>query len=180
MSADDIFVIGVGRTSFTRDAAHTIKTLSENAVSAALTDAGLTRRDIGAAFFANAGQGALENQHMIRGEVALRHCGFEAIPIVNVENACASAMTALYMATMALRAGESEVVLALGAERLAAGDAAASKDFFKGALDVAGGDADLAQLIGPTQNGEDAAARSIFMDLYAGLARGHMQWYGTM
>jgi acetyl-CoA acetyltransferase len=32
----------------------------------------------------------MERQHMIRGEIALREMGIGGIPVVNVENACAS------------------------------------------------------------------------------------------
>ena len=58
--------------------------------------------DIGMAFFANAVAGVLTGQEMIRGQVALRHTGLLGIPIVNVENACASASSAFSLACMAV------------------------------------------------------------------------------
>ena len=38
----------------------------------------------------------MQGQDLIRGEIALRSMGIEGIPVTNVENACASASTALY------------------------------------------------------------------------------------
>ncbi|MFK5088433.1 thiolase family protein, partial [Klebsiella pneumoniae] len=75
-----------------------MKTLSRSAVDAALGDAGLQKADIEAAFFANASQGHMERQHMIRGEILLREMGIGGIPVVNVENACASGSTAFNLA----------------------------------------------------------------------------------
>lgn len=178
--SDDVFIIGVGRTTFTRDKHQSVRDLTKLATQAALADAGVWPQQLSAAFFSNAGQGALEGQHMIRGQVALRHAGIERIPIINVENACASASTALQLAVTAIRAGEAEIVLAVGAERLAMGDGERSKSFFYGALDVGEPDTKLSQLTGTDlQSSGENADRSIFMDVYAGLARAHMDRYGT-
>ena len=169
MQSDDLFIIGTGRTPFTSDPSSSVKRLSAIAIGAALEDAGVGKADIQAAFFSNAGQGALGGQHMIRGQIVLRDCGFEQIPIINVENACASATTALLQALTTLRAGEAEVVLAIGTERLSVGDRPAERAFFSGAIDV-----EPAQ-----EGGTSAGERSIFMDIYAQLAREHMTRYGT-
>ena len=40
-------------------------------------------------------QGHMEGQQMIRGQVALRSMGIGGIPVVNVENACASGSSAV-------------------------------------------------------------------------------------
>lgn len=177
-SCDDVFVLGVGRTPFDRDAGRSIKTLVAGAVRAALADAGISTGEIGSAYFANAGQGALEGQHMIRGQVALRALGVERIPIINVENACASATTALQLAVTAIRAGEVETALVVGAERLAAGGGADSKAFFSGALDVHSEDVVQSSAPGELSSG-NPASRSVFMDIYADLARTHMALHGT-
>ena len=44
--------------------------------------------------------------------------GIDSIPIYNVENACASGSTAFHLAIQNLRAGNSDVALALGAEKM--------------------------------------------------------------
>ena len=69
-------------------------------------------------FFSNAVAGILTDQEMIRGQVALRHTGLLGVPMVNVENACASASSAFYLACMAVGSGAVEVALAVGSEKL--------------------------------------------------------------
>ncbi|ATQ44977.1 thiolase family protein [Caulobacter mirabilis] len=170
MRDDDVYIIGTGRTPFSSDRSASVKALAQSAIETALSDAGVSRAEVQAAYFANAGQGALGGQHMIRGQIALRHAGFEHIPVVNVENACASATTALTQAVALIRAGEADVALAAGAERLATGDRPNEKLFFAGATDVLAAESDgfVAE--------QD---RSVFMDIYASLARDYMERYGA-
>ena len=115
---DDIYVVGVGMTPFGRMLDVDMKTMSRTAVDAALGDAGLQKADVEGAFFANASQGHMERQHMIRGEILLREMGIGGIPVVNVENACASGSSAFNLAVTFLKAGEGDVALALGAEKM--------------------------------------------------------------
>lgn len=176
---EDVFVLGVGRTAFSRNRKTSIAELTSEAVLSALLDAGVHTAQLSAAFFANAGQGALEGQHMIRGQIALRHSAIDRIPIYNVENACASATTAVHLATIAVRAGEAEIVLVVGAECLASGSAQKSKAFFHGALDVSDPGNQFRQLTAETAHQDNADQRSIFMDLYAGMARNHMERFGS-
>ena len=65
-------------------------------------------------FFTNTFWGMFTNQHSIRGQVILRSMGIEAIPVTNVENACAGASTALHLAYTSVKAGMVDVALALG------------------------------------------------------------------
>jgi acetyl-CoA acetyltransferase len=85
-AVERVYVIGVGMTVFGRFLDRSIKDLSRSAVLEALADAGCGVQDVGAAFFANSGQGYHEGQITIRGQVALRPRNQESI--VNVENAC--------------------------------------------------------------------------------------------
>ena len=110
--------------------------MTREAVDLALRDAGCGREAVQSAFFANAGQGALEGQFMIPGQLALRSCGFSGIPIVNVENACASASTAFHLAWTQLRAGACDVALAIGAEKMLTPDRERNLSVFHGAWDV--------------------------------------------
>jgi acetyl-CoA acyltransferase len=77
---------------------------------------------VGAAFFSNAYGGLLSGQESVRGQVALHDAGIHSVPIVNVENACASGSTALWSGVRAIRSGECEVVLVAGAEKMFVGD----------------------------------------------------------
>jgi acetyl-CoA acyltransferase len=133
------------------------------------------------------GQGALENQHAVRGQIALSAAGIEGVPVYNVENACASASSALALAATALRAGDHEVVLAVGCEKMCVDDKQRVFELFEGCWDVARAQDTLATLkqVAPQMTPPEIAAReagiprSVFMDVYAALARDHMQRFGT-
>ena len=115
-----VYLVGVGMTKFGWLPDSSVKDITTAAVSAALADAGIGTEAIEAAYFGNATQGALEGQYMIPGQVALREMGIEGVPVVNVENACASASTAFALACKDIRAGDASVVLAVGAEKMLA------------------------------------------------------------
>ena len=182
----DIYVIGVGMTRFGKLLDRSVKSLTREAVTAALTDSGIRQADVGAAFFANATQSPIEGQHMVAGQIALRDMGFEQTPISNVENACASASTAFHLAYTNLLAGMSDVALAVGVDKMYHEDKARGFAVFDGAWDVtrAQETADILSALGQGVEapvGRDAAAaqRSLFMDVYASLAKYHMKTYGT-
>jgi len=178
-----LYIVGVGSTPTGRFADVPLRAMAHQAVDLALADAGTTTDQVGAAFFANVGQSLLQGQHMIGGQVALRGAGLEGIPVVNVENACASASTAFYLACAHLRAGLCDVALAVGAEKLSHPDKARTFSIFDGAHDAEQPEAllrFLAEQAGkdPAQ-AADAQQRSVFMDIYAALARAHMARHGT-
>jgi len=182
----DVYVVGVGMTPFGKFLDRSVKDLTREAVLAALADAGIGRERIDAAFFANAAQPVLDGQFMIGGEIALRGCGFSGIPIVNVENACASASTALHLAVGQLKAGMADVVLAVGAEKMYDADKARSFAIFDGAWDVHQVAASTQALLAlgegvqpPPGRPEGSSPRSVFMDIYAALAKFHMKTYGS-
>ncbi|MEC3947784.1 thiolase family protein [Sphingobium sp. HWE2-09] len=182
---DDIFVVGVGMTPFGRRPEADIGHLSGLAVRAALADADISQSEIGAAFFANATQGHMEGQHMIRGQVALRHMGIQGIPVVNVENACASGSSAFALAVTQLRAGETDVALALGTEKLFSPDRDRMMSAFDSACDVTDHVAIRDRLMGlgegieAPEGSTSPRPYSMFMDVYAAFARQHMLQYGT-
>jgi acetyl-CoA acetyltransferase len=182
----DVYVVGVGMTPFGKFLDRSVKDLTRDAVLAALADAGIGRERIDAAFFANAAQPVLDGQFMIGGEIALRGCGFAGIPIVNVENACASASTAFHLAVGQLKAGMADVVLAVGAEKMYDADKARSFAIFDGAWDVHQVAASTQALLAlgegvspPPGRPEGSSPRSVFMDIYAALAKFHMKTYGS-
>lgn len=179
-----VYIVGVGMTRFGIDLMRTVKELTRQAVEAALADANCAASQIEAAWFANTSQGMLEGQHMIRGQVALRPLGFTGIPITNVENACASASTALFEAVNYLKAGAADIVLAVGAEKLSHADRARSLAVFDAGWDVALTDESRAALLAlggmdEAQLPPPAERRSVFMDIYAAFARQHMRLYGS-
>ena len=92
-----LYVAGVAMTKFGPMPGSSVRSLTAEAVEACLDDAGATAADVEAAYFSNTMQGVLEGQLSIAGQIALRHTGIEGVPVVNVENACASGSTALWM-----------------------------------------------------------------------------------
>ncbi|MHB2268025.1 thiolase family protein [Aliihoeflea sp. PC F10.4] len=182
---EDIFVVGVGMTQFGRMLDKSIKEMSATAAGAAMADAGLEASALDAVYFANATQGHMENQHMIRGQIVMRSMGVGGIPVVNVENACASGSTALNLAMNHLRAGEGDIAMALGAEKMFSTDRALMFAAFDSGWEVAG-DAENRERLLALGEGVDVPEGStsdkpysVFMDIYAAFARFHMKTFGT-
>lgn len=179
------YVVGVGMTRMGKLADSSVKSLTEEAVSEALKDAGLSAGGIQAAYFSNATQSHMEGQLMIRGEIALRAMGIGEIPVVNVENACASASTAFAMANQHLRAGDADVVLAVGAEKMFSQDRERMFSVFDSGWDIATVEQNKAQLLALGEgvevppNTTSPKPYSVFMDVYAAFCRLHMKHFGT-
>lgn len=181
----DVYVVGVGMTPFGKFRDKSIKALTREAVSAALEDVGLEARQLDGAFFSNAVQGHMEGQHMIRGEIALREMGIQGIPVVNVENACASASTGFKLAVDFLKAGNGHCCLAVGAEKMYSEDRALMFSAFDSGWDVSVGMevarrlANLGRGVEEPPGSRSTKPYSAFMDVYAGFARLHMKTFGT-
>ncbi|MBI2170102.1 MAG: thiolase family protein [Actinobacteria bacterium] len=191
----EVVVAGVGMTKFARSEAG-VRPLAEEAVAAALDESGVDVSRIEAAFFANAVAGLITGQEMIRGEVALQNTGLSGLPIVNVENACASASSAFHLAWMSVASGLYDVAVAVGSEKLTHEDKSRSFRAIGSAVDVEWIQGLLAQMPGPSgpPSGDKAAAedggggggggspgqgRSLFMDFYAAAARAYMGQSGA-
>lgn len=178
-------IAGGGMTAFGKFPTRTLKDLAGEAIKAALADAGLETADIEAAYMGNAAAGTITGQVCVPGEVVLRALGIGGIPVINVENACATASTALNQAAAMVTAGLYDVVLAVGYEKLVHEDKARTFSVFSGAVDVSDMDG-LAALVdrkmkavGLQGDVAGAASRSLFMDIYATEAVAHMKAYGT-
>lgn len=182
---EEVYIVGVGMTPFGRLLDTDIKSMVRQATDAALGDAGLGKEALSAAFFANASQGHMDGQHMIRGQVALRSMGIGGIPVVNVENACASGSSAFSLAVNHLRAGAGEVALAVGAEKMVSKDRERMFSVFDSAWDVSDATAIRDQLLELGQGVEvppgttSPKPYSVFMDVYAAFARSHMKQFGS-
>lgn len=180
-----VYVVGVGMTPFGKHPDQTIKSLATAATTQALQDAGCTAGDLQAAFFANSTQGRMESQDMIRGQIALRSMGIQGIPVVNVENACASASSAFHLAVGHVRSGAADVVLAAGAEKMFSADKERMFSIFDGAWDVHETERnrrlllDMGRGIVPPEGSTSAKPYSVFMDIYAAMGRMHMREFGT-
>src|SRR2546428_6244530 len=156
-------VVGAAMTRFGKYLDCDLRDLAEEAVRNAVQDAGLDLKEVEAAYVGNSVAGLITGQETIRGQVVLRKAGVLGIPIVNVENACASASTAFHLGWMSVASGLYDCVLALGVEKLSDPDKAKSLRAFNSAVDVS----ELAEIekrLG--RSGDRAANRSLFMDLY--------------
>ncbi|WP_079129262.1 thiolase family protein [Streptomyces qaidamensis] len=181
MSAPPVWIAGVGMTPFgvRRDAS--VKDLTRDAVTEALKDAGGRLGDVDAAYFGNTCQSVLEGQLVVPGQMALRSMGFERIPVINVENACATGATALHQAVLHVRSGAADVVLAVGVEKTNVDDKRRMLGLFDGGVDVHDPDGVRAVLreLGGDVPDDAGVPRSMFMDIYGALARSHMKTFGT-
>ncbi|MDN3016169.1 beta-ketoacyl synthase N-terminal-like domain-containing protein [Paenibacillus sp. BSR1-1] len=131
-----VAVLGVGMHPFGKFEHKHLKDLANTAIWNAIEDAGIEANRIEAAFVGNCLGGLLVGQESVRGQVILRHAGFKGIPIVNVENACATASTAFRMAWLSVISGMHDVVLAVGVEKMFVGDTAKSIEALSTATDI--------------------------------------------
>jgi acetyl-CoA acetyltransferase len=175
-------IVGTGMTHFGKHLDRSMRSLASEAVAGALADAGLQPSDVGMVFHSNAVAGVLHGQEMIRGQATLRETGLLGLPIVNVENACASASTAFSLAVMAVRSGTVDVALAVGTEKLTHPDKVRSLSAIATAVDLEE-DPEARALIDSVLLGLEgeipAGSGSKFMDIYAERARAYMDRSGA-
>ena len=120
----EVGIIGVGAHPTGRFMEKPLKAIAYPAIWRALNDAGVEPADLQAAYVGNSLGGLLTGQEGVRGQIVLQYSGITGIPVVNVENACASAMTALRGAWLEVASGAADVALAVGVEKMNVGDSA--------------------------------------------------------
>jgi acetyl-CoA acyltransferase len=112
-ASDEIWILGIHMTKFGKHPDLDVVDLGSEAIMGALADAGVTMRDIGILAAGNLmGSGGI-------GQQLQKQIGQTGIPVYNVSNACATGATALRTAIMAVKAGEVDMGLAVGVEKLA-------------------------------------------------------------
>ena len=160
----DVRIRGAAVTRFGLHPDRSARDLVEEAVAAALNDAGVEPQDVQAAFVGNAAAGLVNGQESIRGQVVLRRTGLMGLPIVNVENADASSSTALHLAWQAVAGGLRDCVVVLGYEKLDHRDRARSYQALNATMDLT----ELADVFGP-HAGEE---RNVLLDLSGATSSG--------
>lgn len=111
-ASDEIFILGINMTKFGKHPDKDIVDLAADAVQAALADGGVTMADMGILAAGNLmGGGGF-------GQALQKQVGQTGIPVYNVSNACATGATALRTVIMAIKAGECDMGLAVGVEKL--------------------------------------------------------------
>src|SRR4051794_38405108 len=112
--AEDVWILGITMTKFGKHPDKDTLDLASEAALGALADGGVTMRDIGVLAAGNLMGGSAPIGQMIQKQI-----GQTGVPVYNVANACATGATALRTAIMAVKAGEAEMGLAVGVEKLA-------------------------------------------------------------
>jgi acetyl-CoA acetyltransferase len=114
MASEDVFILGIRMTKFGKHKELDTVDLATEATLAALADGGVTMKDMNIIAAGNLMGGALPIAQVIQ-----KACGQTGIPAYNVSNACATGATALRVVGMSIKAGESDLGLAVGVEKLA-------------------------------------------------------------
>jgi acetyl-CoA acetyltransferase len=111
-----VVVAGVGMIPFSKPGAGApYPAMGAAAARAALADAGIAYEDIAQAYV------GYVYGDSTAGQRTLYEVGMTGIPVVNVNNNCATGSTALFLARQAIDSGAAECVLALGFEQMAPG-----------------------------------------------------------
>lgn len=114
MASDDIWILGITMTKFGKYPDLDQVDLAAEAAMGALDDGGVTIHDMGVLAV-----GCLMSAGAGIGQQLQKQIGQTGIPVYNVANACATGATALRTAIMAIKAGECDMGLAVGVEKLA-------------------------------------------------------------
>ena len=112
--AEDIWIVGIHMTRFGKHPDKDSIDLASEAALGALADAGLSMKDVGVLTLGN-----LWAANMGTAQRLQKQIGQTGIPAYNIANACATGAAAVRTSMMALKAGECEVGLAVGVEKLA-------------------------------------------------------------
>lgn len=113
----EVFIAGVGQTAVTKDSESRGRYLGAAAVKAALSDAGIEPKRIGALYVGNMLSGILAQQQQLGGLIA-DYTGLAGIEAVTVEAACASGGAAMRVAYQSVAGGIHDAVAVCGIERM--------------------------------------------------------------
>jgi acetyl-CoA C-acetyltransferase len=113
----DVAITGIGSTLFGKHEGRGLESLAVEAANAALRNAGVSRKEIGALYLGNFIAGPLSGQEVLAGIVA-DELGLENIPCTKVEGACASGGIAFRHAVLAVSSGQCDAALVVGVEKM--------------------------------------------------------------
>ena len=111
-----VHVVGVGMIPFTKPGASaSYEVMGAQAARLALDDAGIAYAKVEQAYVGYVFGDSTSGQAAIYG------VGLTGIPVINVNNNCATGSTALFLARQAVASGAADCVLALGFEQMVPG-----------------------------------------------------------
>ncbi|ULU24170.1 lipid-transfer protein [Dyella terrae] len=161
-----VYVAGVGMIPFKKPGtSDTYDVMGETAVRQALADAGVAYDDVQQAY-----AGYVYGDSTC-GQKALYRVGMTGIPVINVNNNCATGSSALFLARQAVASGAVDCALAVGFEFMGPGALRSVWTDRASALERALDATD--ELIGKTEGMSNAIRQ------FAGAGMSHMKKYGT-
>jgi acetyl-CoA acetyltransferase len=164
--SNKVFVAGVGMIPFKKPGtSDPYDVMGATAVRQALADAGLSYSDVQQAY-----AGYVYGDSTC-GQKALYHVGMTGIPVINVNNNCATGSSALFLARQAVQSGAVDCALAVGFEFMGPGALKSVWTDRASALERALDMTD--QLVGRPEGLSNAIRQ------FAGAGMAHMKKYGT-
>jgi acetyl-CoA acetyltransferase len=164
--SNKVFVAGVGMIPFKKPGqSDTYDVMGAAAVRQALADAGLSYNAVQQAY-----AGYVYGDSTC-GQKALYHVGMTGIPVINVNNNCATGSSALFLARQAVQSGAVDCALAVGFEFMGPGALKSVWTDRASALERALDMTD--QLVGRPEGLSNAIRQ------FAGAGMAHMKKYGT-
>lgn len=112
----DVYVVGTDMIKFGRFSERSVASLGAESALLALDDAGLRIQDMDALYCGN----LMQASNMV-GQAILKEIGQTGMPVINVANACATGAAAIREAWLGIRAGEYDLVLCVGVEKMPQG-----------------------------------------------------------
>jgi acetyl-CoA acetyltransferase len=109
--SNDVYIVGIDMTQFGRFPEKSAAQLGAQAALGALKEANVSIHDVQAVY------GGSRHTSMI-GQKILQQIGQTGVQVVNVLNACATGATTIREGWVAIRAGEYDTVLCVGAEKM--------------------------------------------------------------
>ena len=135
-----IYIAGISMTVFGRHLERTLEDMAGEALQGALKDANCKISDIGTAYYAGISNGPLQGQFAIPGQVVMSKIGLEQIPMFNIDNGCAAGSSAVHLAINSLKAGNTDVAMALGCEKMNIADKHKALSMMEAGWDVSRAD----------------------------------------
>ncbi|HRQ48498.1 MAG TPA: lipid-transfer protein [Rhodocyclaceae bacterium] len=164
--SDKVIVAGVGMHRFRKPgASEPYDVMAQTAINAALADAGLAFGHVQQAY------ASYVYGDSTSGQRALYGVGRSGIPVINVNNNCASGATALFLARQAVAGGAAHCVLAFGFEQMRRGALTEHWDDRPGPL------SDFIEATRAAQGWDEQVPMAA--QIFGGAGREHMRRFGT-
>ena len=112
----DVYIIGANMTRFGEHQERTLRELGREACAGALRDAGIEASEVQAGFCGNALAPMIQGETGV-GQGVFWEVGINKVPILNIENACASGATAVHEAWKSIAGDHCDMAIVVGVEK---------------------------------------------------------------